>query len=390
MDYKKIIEENKEYVRNLRREFHKYPELSFEEVQTTKKIAEELDRLGISYEINDVKNTGLVAKIKGNGKKAVMLRADIDALNVDEKNDVEYKSMVKNKMHACGHDAHIAILLGAAKILNENKEKLNGDVYLVFQPAEEIAEGAKYMINFSNWYEKIDNVLGGHVWSGLEAGKISCEAGYRMAAGDYVKISVTGKSGHGSEPSETIDATVVAAAIIMNLQTVVSRRYSPLDELAVTIGKITSGVRFNVISGYAEMEGTVRYFSDHISDTIEQTIKEVCENTAKAYGASCEVDYQKLVLATKNEEKSSALAQKTIEEVLGKDHIAPMKKVTGGEDFSQYLQKKDGAFLFIGTGNSKKQTDFPHHSERFDVDDDVLSSASMVYAKYAINFLDKE
>ncbi|MDO5715343.1 MAG: amidohydrolase [Tissierellia bacterium] len=390
MDYKKIIEDNKEYVRQLRRYFHQYPELSFEEVETTKAIAKELDKLGIDYEINPEKNTGIVATIctNPNGKR-IMLRGDIDALNVTEKNDFDFKSKNEGKMHACGHDGHIAILLGAAKILKEMEDQIDGTVYFVFQPAEEVGRGAQYMINFSDWYEKTDAVFGGHVWSGLETGKINCEPGPRMAAADMFTIKVHGKSGHGAQPHQTVDATVVAASLVMNLQTLVSRKYNPLDELAVTIGALQSGQRFNIISGEAHLEGTIRYFSPEIAKTIEENMRNMIEHICAAYGATYEFDYHYIVPATINDEQAAELGQRTIVEVLGEDALSYVEKTTGGEDFAYFMKDKPGAFVFVGTNNPEKGADYAHHNERFNMDDDVLSAASMVYAKYAINYLNE-
>lgn len=385
------IKDNQEIVRQWRRYFHAHPELSFEEVETTKAIAAELDKLGISYEINPEKNTGIVATIASKTPgKAVMLRADIDALNVHEKNDVDYVSKREGFMHACGHDGHIAILLGAAKYLKEHEDEIKGTVYLVFQPAEEVGSGAPYMMNFGDWYEKVDNVFGGHVWSGLEAGKINCPPGPRMAAGDQFIIHVHGKSGHGAQPHETVDATVVAAALTMNLQTLVSRKYSPLDSLVVTVGSSHSGQRFNIISGEATLEGTIRYFSPEIAETIEDNLRQMAEHLCAAYGATCDVEYTYIVPATINEESSALRAQRCVREILGEDALADLEKTTGGEDFAYYLKHKPGAFAFIGTANPEKHTDEPHHNECFDMDDDVLSAASLVYAAYALSFLNEE
>ncbi|MCI5839276.1 MAG: amidohydrolase [Peptoniphilaceae bacterium] len=391
MDFEKIVEENKEYVKNLRREFHMHPELSAHEVNTTKRIAKELEKFGIDYEIAPEWNSGILATISTNPNgKRVMLRADIDGLNVKEMNDFDFKSQNEGAMHACGHDGHIAILLGAAKILSEHKDLINGTVYLVFQPAEEIGEGAKYMIRFKDWYEKVDNVFGGHVWGELDAGKISVEEGPRMAAGDKFTIDVIGKSGHGAKPDESIDATVVASAIVMNLQTLVSRKYSPYDDLVVTVGELKSGNRFNIISGSAHMEGTVRYFSKKIGDTIEERMNEVIVNTAKAFGADAKLKYEKIVPPTINESKSSKLAEDTVKETLGEEHLTKYTRTTGGEDFAYYMQNKPGCFAFVGIKNENKFKQYPHHNERFNMDDDVLSAASLVYAKYAINFLNSD
>lgn len=390
MTVKEIAGKYKDYIIEMRRYFHAHPELSFEEYETTKKIAEELDKMGIPYEINTKYNTGLVGVIQGaHPGKTVALRADIDALNVTEENDFDFKSTVDGKMHACGHDGHIAMLLGAAKILMDLKDKIHGRIFLVFQPAEEVGKGAKAMIEFGNWYKETDNIFGAHVWSNLETGKVSVEAGERMAAADRFVIKVKGKSGHGSAPHETVDAVVVASAIVMNLQTLVSRTYSPLESVAVTVGSINSGTRFNIIAGDAIMEGTNRYFSKEVADTIEENMRRICENTAKAYGAEAILEYEYILGATTNEEKSSEIAIKSVADVLGEDAVMAMEKVTGGEDFSFYLENCPGCFAFVGVNNPECGAVYPHHNERFNMDDEALAGGAGVYAQYALNFLNE-
>lgn len=387
MNIKALIDENKIYVQNLRRYFHMYPELSNEEYETTLKIGKELEKLGIPYEINP-SSCGLIGIIKGkkNGKK-VALRADIDALNVEEKNEVDYKSKNSGKMHACGHDAHTAILLGAAKMLMENKDKLEGDVYLIFQPAEELGLGAKEMIATGTWFEEIDNIFGAHVWSSLPVGKVNVEPGPRMASGDMFKIKVIGKSGHSSAPHETVDAVVVAGEIITALQTLVSRKYNPLEPIVVSIGKVVAGSRFNIIAGDALLEGTIRYYSKEIGSRIEEDFKQIIDGICYSYGAKAEIEYTHVMLPTINEEKSTTLAQKVVADIMGEDALIKMERATGGEDFSYYLDKKPGTFAFIGVGNEEIGANHPHHSEYFNIDDSILSTASAIYMNYAIEYL---
>lgn len=392
MNIKNLIEKNKDYILEMRRYFHMHPELSFEEFETTKKIAEELDKMGIPYEIpTEEPKTGVIGLIKG-GKpgKTVALRADIDALNVTEENEVGYKSQNVGKMHACGHDTHMAMLLGAAKILKEVEDDLCGNVYLIFQPAEEVGLGAKYMIRQGNWFEETDNIYGSHIWSGVEAGKISVEAGDRMAAADMFKIKIKGKSGHGSLPHETIDAVVVGSAVVQALQQLVSRNYSPLDSVTVTVGSFHSGNRFNIIAGEAEMEGTNRYFSREIGERIEKDMRRVIKGVCDAYGATYEMEYTYILGPTINEEKSSKIAEKAVEKFAGKDVLTLMQKTTGGEDFSYYLEKKPGCFGFIGCRNPEIGADYPHHSEHFNVDESVLANGAGTYAQYVIDFLNGE
>src|SRR5699024_3517857 len=273
-----------EVVKN-RRHFHMYPELSFQEFETSKFVQNYLDDLGIEYEI--FHGTGVIGTIKGKGPgKTVLLRADMDALEVYEKNEVEYRSCNEGVMHACGHDGHTSMLLGAAKILTEVKDEFNGTVKLLFQPAEEIAEGAKAAINETGIINEIDACFGIHLWSGVEAGKVSIEEGPRMAAADLFEIKVTGESCHASMPQEGIDATVVASSIIMNLQSLVSRETSPNEGLVITVGKLTSGTRFNIVSGSALLEGTSRSFHPDVWAKIPEQLERVAKGTAASYGAT--------------------------------------------------------------------------------------------------------
>ena len=376
----------KDYVVDMRRHFHMNPELSLEEYETTEFVAKELDKIGVPYE--RLTKTGLIATIQGKSSgKTVALRSDMDALNVTQKNDVSYKSKNEGKMHACGHDAHTAILLGAAQILNDMKDTFQGTVNLVFQPAEEVAAGAKDLMAAGDWYSKVDNFFGAHVWSGLESGKVSVEAGQRMAAADLFKIKVTGKSGHGSMPHQTVDSVVVASAIVLNLQTLVSREYSPLDALVITVGSIHSGNRFNVIAGSAELEGTVRYFTREIAGTIEDSMRRVIESTAAMYRCEATLEYSYVTPPLINEEFSSAVAYEAALKTHGAENITKLEKTTGGEDFAYYLKDKPGCFAFIGTKNVEKKTDVAHHNENFDIDEDALIAGSALYAEYAMTYL---
>ena len=387
-DIKVLIEDYKDYVRNLRRDFHQHPELSNKEFETTKRIAKELDVLGIEYQLDTNRHTGLVGIIKGNKPgKTVALRADIDGLPVEERTGLDFASKNPGTMHACGHDGHMAILLGAARMLMDNRDQLEGTVYLVFQPAEETGLGAPDMLAFGDWYQKTDTVFGGHVWSGLDAGLVSVEAGPRMASSDVFDIHIQGKQAHGAQPQTGVDALVVAAAMVMNLQTIVSRNISALDSAVLTIGSIQSGSEWNIVNGEATMKGTVRTFDKAKRDEIIEHRKRIVEHTALAYGATARLDYKKCVPPTINEETSSALAERVVVETLGADKLVKMQKVMAGEDFANFLEGKPGCFAFIGVRNPDCGALYDHHNNKFNMDDSVLSAASAVYAQYAIQWL---
>ncbi|MDR3962920.1 MAG: amidohydrolase, partial [Veillonella sp.] len=372
MHSRDLIEQYKGYVQNWRRYFHKHPELSNEEFETTKTLAKELESMGVEVHVDTERGIGLIGIIHGaKHGKAIALRADIDALPVHEHNAVDYKSEVEGKMHACGHDGHMAILLGAAKMLMSMKDRIEGDVYLAFQPAEETGAGAPDFIKFGDWYDKVDAIFGGHVWIDLPAGLISVEEGPRMAASSQITINVKGKQGHGAQPHQAIDAIVVASAIVMNLQTVVSRNVSALDSVVVTIGNIHSGSEWNVIPGEASLGGTVRFFDPNQEQYIVDTIRRIVEHTAEAYGAIATLEYVKKVPPTINDPESSELAERVVIDTLGKDKLSKMRKVMPGEDFAWYLQDKPGCFAFIGIQNPDVEATYDHHNNRFNMDDTV-------------------
>ncbi|MDD2481701.1 MAG: M20 family metallopeptidase [Lutispora sp.] len=380
-----LAKQYKDYVINLRREFHMHPEASWDEVRTSGRVKEELTKMGIPFK--EMANTGVMAIIKGkNEGKTVALRADMDALQVKEQNEVPYCSKNEGIMHACGHDGHTAMLLGAAKILNEMKDNIKGTVRLIFQPAEEMAQGANAMVE-AGCMDGVDEVFGIHLWSDLEHGKVSVEAGPRMASADMFKIKVKGKGGHGSLPHQGIDAVVTASSIVMDLQSIVSREISPLEPAVVSVGVLKSGTRFNVISSEAVLEGTTRCFSPEIRKRFPKMMERIIKNTAESYRAEAELEYTLGTPPTINEVASSNRAIKTVEKLYGPDAVSLMEKVTGGEDFAVYLEKAPGAIAFVGVRNEEKGSCYPHHHERFNIDEDALETGTALYAQYAIDFL---
>lgn len=388
MTSKELILKYKEYVRQLRREFHQYPELSMEEQATTKRIAAKLDELQIPYTINPEKNTGLIAVIQGNHPgKAVALRADIDALPVTETTGLPFASKYPGKMHACGHDTHIAMLLGAARMLVDLKDELYGTVYLDFQPAEELGIGATYMMRFGRWFEEIGAIFGGHIWPDIPAGTIGVRNGPFMAATDKFTIAIQGKQSHGSQPQAGIDAVVVASALVMQLQTLVSRQFGAVQPVVVTVGTIQGGDRWNIVGGKAVLEGTTRYFERSIRQEIEEKMRRMVEATAAAYGATAELRYEAIVPPTINDVTCMNMVRQAVAEVLGEDKVVEHDLVMGGEDFASYQEKKPGAFMLIGTYNPACNAIYFNHSNNFTADENILSSGAAVYAQTAIDWL---
>jgi amidohydrolase len=383
MKIRELAKGQKQYVIDLRRDFHMHPEPSLKEYRTSKRIKEELDKLGVSYE--SVACTGVVATIRGNNPgKTIALRADMDALSVQELNNIEFKSKTDGMMHACGHDCHISMLLGAAKILSEIKGELNGTVKLFFQPAEEVAAGAKNMVA-AGVLEGVDRVFGMHVWSDLDVGQVCVEEGPRMASADLFTIRVKGKGGHGSAPHQGIDTVVVSSAIVMNLQSIVSRELNPLESAVVSVGSLNAGSRFNVIASEGVMEGTTRCFNPEIRDNFPKMLQRVIENTADTYRAEAVLDYQPGTPVVINDTESSKLALKSLKEI-GAEAVH-VEKVMGGEDFAEFMNRVPGAIALVGVGNKSKGACYPQHHPNYTVDEDALEIGTSLYAQYAVDFL---
>ncbi|CAI1630943.1 amidohydrolase [Serratia fonticola] len=372
-----------------RRDLHAHPELPWEEVRTTQKVAQALEEIGIPYRLTTP--TGVIAEITGGQPgKAVALRADMDALPVQELNDsLSYKSQTDGKMHACGHDAHTAMLLTAAKALYENRESLRGNVRLIFQPAEEIAQGAREMVK-QGAIEGVDNAFGMHIWTTSPSGKVSCNVGSTFASADLLKVKFKGRGGHGSMPEACVDAAVVASAFVMNVQAIVSRETSPLESAVVTIGKMEVGTRFNVIAENAVLDGTVRCFNVEARERIKAAIERYAEHTAAIYGATAQVEYTYGTLPVINEERSALLAQSVVRSAFGDEVLFAEKPTTGGEDFSFFIENIPGCFALLGCGNPEKGTDWAHHHGCFNIDEDVMATGAELYAQYAWSYLQQD
>lgn len=394
-EIKALAAENADYIVDLRRQLHRHPETSWQEFQTTELVHRKLTSLGIPCIVGD-KGVGVVGIIEGTAAQksgiavAVALRADMDALPVTEKTGLPFSSEVTGAMHACGHDGHTAMLLGAAKILSRLKDTLPGTVYLIFQPSEENGQGAKYMMKQGDWYEKISLIFGAHLWMDVPAGKVSLEDGPRMAAGDLFTIRIHGRGGHGAQPEKTVDSVVVASALVMNLQTIVARRYDPLDSAVVTIGSLKAGDTGNVIAGEAELRGAARYFDVQKGGEIRTMIGSAARHTAALYGATVDIEYsQRNPSVVNNEPAATAAARRSAAKVIGEDGLIKGSPTMIGEDFSFYLEGKPGSFAFIGIGDPAKGIVYPHHNSRFDLDEAVLADGAALYAQVAMDWLEE-
>lgn len=388
MDILKQALENKEYAVKCRRYLHSVPEKGMEEYKTSSFIKNQLTQMNIPFE--EKAKTGVVATIQGTNKgKTVALRADIDALEITEENDLDFKSCHPGMMHACGHDCHTAMLLAAGKILNENKNLINGTVKLIFQPCEESnsknESGAKYIVQ-DGGIQGVDAIFGMHIYPYVPFGTFYLKSGAMLASSDYFSIEVQGKSGHGSNPDLCVDATVIASEIVMSLQTLVSRRISPLENAVVSVGKLYSGTRYNVISGKAVITGTVRTFNESIRQNMPSMISQISENIAKAHGGTAEVKYDFMISPVINDKKCSDIFTKSAEKILGEKSVFEAKAVMGGEDFSEYLRIIPGSYGFLGVGSGDKEHDILH-SEKLIVNEEILYKGAAVYAETAIDYL---
>ena len=384
---KEIVKNHEQKIIDFRRELHMHPETSMEEFRTTKRISEELTAHGIEHKV--IEPVGVIAEIKGaKPGKTVALRGDMDALTMDEFVDVPYKSQIPGKMHGCGHDSHTAMLLGAAISLNEIKDQLNGNIRFLFQPAEEIVEGADLLIA-NGGMDNVDNVYGMHVAPSLKTFTAGALEGATYASADILKITFRGVGGHGAYPHVSVDALVMAAQFVTNVQTIVSRLMPPLEDAVVTFGKMVAGTRFNIIAQEAVLDGTVRCFSHENRDLIENAIRRYATHIAEMYNGGVEIDYNRASLPVINEERSIELAKKVIIDNFGPEHLVKGEVTMGAEDFSCYLAKANGCFLNLGTGNAEKDTEYVAHSSYFNIDEDALCFGTQLMCLYALSYLEQ-
>lgn len=386
---KKLVKENEEYIINLRRYFHENPEPSLKEYKTADKIEEELNKLNIKNE--RVGETGIVGFIGNKNGKTIGLRADIDALEIEEKNNVEYKSKNSGLMHACGHDGHTASLLGAAKILKEKENELNGNIKLFFQQAEEIGQGARQFIE-KGYLENVDRVFSLHLSTGLEIGKASATVGSIMAACDYFKIEIIGKSGHVSAPHTGIDALYIGSQVVVNLQSIVARHTDPVDPVVLGIGVLNSGTRYNIISNKTIIEGTFRTFSQETRKKTKDLIYDITKATVESNGGTVNFIFEEFANPVINEKISTEFAQKIGKEILGENSIITnQEKRLGADDFAEFSLKVPGVYVNIGAKNLDNiNTQYDHHHENFDIDENSLLISTEFYTKYAIDYLNNK
>ena len=377
------IKNIKDEIYAIRRHFHRYPELSFKEFNTAETISEHLDKLGISHK-KGVGKTGVVGEITFGPGPTIALRADMDALPIQEENNLDYKSLNDGVMHACGHDGHMAILLGAANALSKNSKLKKGTVRFIFQPAEEGLGGAKYMIE-DGCLDKVDEIYGLHLWNYQLYGEVGIKDGPVMASADLFDIEVSGKGGHGATPQGTVDAIVVASNLVTMLQTIVSRNTNPLESTVLSIGKIKGGHNFNIISDKVHMSGTTRAYTEENRKMIKQRMKEVIEGVSKSFGADIKLNYKDGYPPTVNHSSQVEKVLEAASSIVASGAKNPYLSM-GGEDFSYYLQNKPGCFFFVGSApNENEILSTPHHCSHFNIDERALLIGASVYVNLIEN-----
>jgi amidohydrolase len=370
----------------LRRQIHQQPELGFKEQITAARIASKLTEWGISHQTG-IAETGVVATIQGRKTsprlRTLAIRADMDALPIQEANEVPYKSQHAGVMHACGHDGHTSIALMTAYYLSQHRDDFAGTVKIIFQPAEEGPGGAKPMIAAGVLKNPdVDAIIGLHLWNNLPLGTIGVRSGALMAAVERFNLTIQGKGGHGAMPHQTVDSIVLASQIVTALQTIVSRNVNPIDSAVVTVGQFNAGTAKNVIADTASLAGTVRYFNPNLADFFHQRIEEIVAGICAAYGATYKLDYIKFYPPVINDEKITELVRSVavdlVETPLG---IVPECQTMGGEDMSFFLQEVPGCYFFVGSANPDRSLAYPHHHPRFDFDETALATGVEMFVR---------
>lgn len=384
----KEVEALKNYLVETRREFHQNPELSLKEFRTATRIEEELTKFGIKH--SRVGETGVLGILKGDkpSDKVLLLRADIDALPINEVGDVEYISKNPGVMHACGHDAHTTCLLAAAKILSEKKSEIAGEVRFVFQPAEEIGKGTQPFIE-ANVLEGVDRVFGLHCAPDLPLGTVGLTPKLNNAAVDHFTISVKGVSSHVSLPHKGVDALYVASEIVVAVQALRTRLNSPLEPMIIGMGKFNAGTTYNALAANAVLEGTTRTISKESRVKIKTEINRCVKNIAEIYCATATVEWEGFTGPVINDPEVCEEVAALVDETFGKGHVVKDREISlGGDNFADFIEEKKGAYAYLGTSsNTKPCTKLPLHSDSFDLDEEAMLKGTWLHVAYALWFL---
>lgn len=378
-----------EYVVAFRRDLHEHPELSGQEVETQKKIMKELDEMGIPY--RKVGSTSLIATIKGGrpGDKTVALRADTDALPVKEESGVEFTSKKEGVMHACGHDAHTAMLLGAARMLNQMKDEIPGEIRLFFQEGEETFSGAKKIVA-EGGMEGVDAAFGMHGMPSIEAGYASIMPGYRMAGADTIYVRFEGVSGHGSAPFKAKDTIHPASMFVVDLQSIVTKNIDPQEPIVLNVGKFQGGTKANIVAKFTELDITMRYFNPDARKIAHDGIRRHAQAIADAFEIKAEVEIEESTISMFNDPELTELAEKSFAKIAGEGHNVQLQRQMGSEDMPYYFQEAKGVYVLMGYENKEQgAVYFPHH-EKFKIDEDYMKYGVALHVQFALDFLNSE
>jgi amidohydrolase len=373
-----------------RRHLHQHPELSFHEEHTARFVAETLASFG-GLEISRPTPTSVVARLTGARPGPVLaLRADIDALPIEEKNTHDFVSRHPGVMHACGHDGHTAMMLGAANVLLGRRDELAGEVRFIFQHAEELNPGGAEELVKAGVLEGVALVIGAHLWLPMPYGRVGVRTGALMASPDNFLITITGSGGHAAIPHETVDSIAIAAQVVTSLQHIVARNVDPLAAAVVSVTRIAGGTTFNVIPSQVELAGTVRTFDTALRARIPQLMQRIVAGITAAHGASFTFEYDPGYRPVINDTAATDLLRRAVTRALGNDVLVDAIPTMGGEDFSAYQERVPGSFFFIGARNEERGITNPHHHERFDLDERALDSGTRIFVAAALEMLGGE
>ena len=393
MDYLKIKEESKsisDWIVKIRRELHEHPELMYEEFRTSELIRRELDKLDIQY-IHPIAETGVLASIGNGNGPCVALRADMDALPIHEETDVPFKSKIDGKMHACGHDCHVSMLLGAAKLLKDKESEINGTIKLLFQPAEEGGAGGKLMREEGALENpEVERIFGLHVWPQMPSGQIGSREGTFLAATSSLSLTVKGIGGHAAVPQLAKDPVLTSARIITNLQSIISRELDPLESGVVSITVINGGNASNVIPSEVKVKGTLRSLTMDGLKELQKRVKEISEGIAQTHGCEAIVEYVgNDYPPTVNDSEMWKFAKNVGIELLGDDNVSDLDAVMGGEDFAYYTEKVKGCFVVLGMNNPDIDATYSVHHPMFKADEDALHIGTALHTIFALKSLEE-
>ncbi|MEK5142704.1 M20 metallopeptidase family protein [Paenibacillus sp. FSL M7-0134] len=369
-----------------RRHLHKNPEISFQESKTAAFVADKLESWGIEIR-RQVGGHGVVGTIRGaKPGPVVLLRADMDALPIQDEKECEYRSSVDGAMHACGHDGHTSALLGTAYYFSLNRDELQGEIRLLFQPAEELLPGGAVSVIKDGILEGVDVIYGIHLWTPFPVGTAASCAGPLMAAADDFYIEITGKGGHGGMPQSTNDSVVAGSALVMQLQSVVSRSVDPLRPAVLTVGTIQGGSAQNVIAETCRLSGTIRTFDEETRTVMKERLHEVTELTAATYGTTAQVRYIMGYPPVVNDTHEASRFFNEAKSVFGEENVQEASKLMPAEDFAYYLERVPGCFMFVGAGNPVKGAVYPHHHPKFDFDEDAMINAVRLFIAMSMGY----